>query len=208
MPCAWRRYAPGNCRSKRQSYCLNARGLKMDGTRADGSTLHSKDGKPIYSAFFQQSSFGSFAIANERYAVKVRDDVPLAHVAALACGGQTGAGAVLNVLKPSPGDSLVVFGVGSVGLSALMAARIAGCDPIIAVEDMVAFVAENSERRELRTPVGMDEEKKIQATLLLDLQAVFGFVSLLDDRLYEQPGTATFKILLQVHLSSAASSLV
>lgn len=123
-----------NCRSKRQSYCLNARTLKMDGTRADGSTLHARDGKPIYSAFFQQSSFGSFAIANERYAVKVRDDVPLAHVAALACGGQTGAGAVLNVLKPSPGDSIVVFGVGSVGLSALMAARIAGCDPIIAVD--------------------------------------------------------------------------
>lgn len=123
-----------NCRSLRQSYCLNARTLKMDGTRADGSTLHAKDSKPIYSAFFQQSSFGSFAIANERYAVKVRDDVPLAHVAALACGGQTGAGAVLNVLKPSPGDSLVVFGVGSVGLSALMAARIAGCDPIIAVD--------------------------------------------------------------------------
>lgn len=123
-----------NCRSKRQSYCLNARTLKMDGTRADGSTLHVRDGKPIYSAFFQQSSFGSFAIANERYAVKVRDDVPLAHVAALACGGQTGAGAVLNVLRPSPGDSIVVFGVGSVGLSALMAARIAGCDPIIAVD--------------------------------------------------------------------------
>lgn len=123
-----------NCRSKRQSYCLNARTLKMDGTRADGSTLHAKDGKPIYSAFFQQSSFGTFAITNELYAVKVRDDVPLAHVAALACGGQTGAGAVLNVLKPSPGDSLVVFGVGSVGLSALMAARIAGCDPIIAVD--------------------------------------------------------------------------
>ena len=123
-----------NCRSKRQSYCLNARTLKMDGTRSDGSTLHARDGKPIYSAFFQQSSFGSFAIANERYAVKVRDDVPLAHVAALACGGQTGAGAVLNVLKPSLGDSIVVFGVGSVGLSALMAARIAGCDPIIAVD--------------------------------------------------------------------------
>src|SRR6185295_658433 len=106
-----------NCRTQRQSYCLHAFDLKMNGTRADGSTLHSKNGKPVYSAFFQQSSFGNFTIANERFAVKVRNDVPLTSVSALACGGQTGAGAVLNVMKPRSGDSFVVFGVGAVGLS-------------------------------------------------------------------------------------------
>ncbi|MGC2439660.1 MAG: NAD(P)-dependent alcohol dehydrogenase [Pseudolabrys sp.] len=123
-----------NCKTQRQSYCLHAFDLKMNGTRADGSTLHSKDGKPVYSAFFQQSSFGNFTIANERFAVKVRSDAPIESVAALACGGQTGAGAVFNVMKPRPGDSFVVFGVGAVGLSGLMAAKIAGCDPIIAVD--------------------------------------------------------------------------
>jgi aryl-alcohol dehydrogenase len=123
-----------NCRSHRQTYCLNANKLKHGGTRADGSTLHSQNGKPVYGAFFQQSSFGNFTIANERYAVKVRKEVPLTHVAALACGGQTGAGAVLNVMQPAPGDSFVLFGVGAVGLSGLMAAKIAGCDPIIAVD--------------------------------------------------------------------------
>jgi len=123
-----------NCRSHRQSYCVEAFPLKMNGARADGSTLHSKDGKPVYSAFFQQSSFGNFTIANERYAVKVRNDVPLEYVCALACGGQTGAGAVLNVMKPKPGDSFAVFGVGAVGLSGMMAAKIAGCHPIIAVD--------------------------------------------------------------------------
>ena len=123
-----------NCKTQRQSYCLHAFDLKMNGTRADGSTLHSKDGKPIYSAFFQQSSFGNFTIANERFAVKVRNDAPIDQVCALACGGQTGAGAVLNVMKPRAGDSFVVFGVGAVGLSGLMAAKIAGCDPIIAVD--------------------------------------------------------------------------
>jgi aryl-alcohol dehydrogenase len=66
--------------------------------------------------------------------VKVRNDAPLELLGPLACGGQTGAGAVLNVMKPRPGDSLAVFGVGAVGLSALMAARVAGCDPIIAVD--------------------------------------------------------------------------
>jgi aryl-alcohol dehydrogenase len=123
-----------NCRTQRQSYCVEAFPLKMNGTRADGSTLHSKDGRPIYSAFFQQSSFGNFTIANERYAVKVRNDAPLEHLCALACGGQTGAGAVLNVMKPAAGDSFVVFGVGAVGLSGLLAAKIAGCDPIIAID--------------------------------------------------------------------------
>jgi aryl-alcohol dehydrogenase len=123
-----------NCRTHRQSYCVDSFKLKMNGTRADGSTLHSKDGAPVYSAFFQQSSFGNFTIANERYAVKVRNDAPLEILGVLACGGQTGAGAVLNVMRPAPGDSFAVFGVGAVGLSGLMAARIAGCDPIIAVD--------------------------------------------------------------------------
>ena len=123
-----------NCRTQRQTYCVHAGDLKHGGTRADGSTLHSKDGKPVYSAFFQQSSFGNFTIANERFAVKVRNDVPLDHVCALACGGQTGAGAILNVMKPKPGDSFAVFGVGAVGLSGLMAAKVAGCDPIVAVD--------------------------------------------------------------------------
>jgi len=123
-----------NCRTQRQTYCLHANDLKHGGTRADGSTLHSKNGEPVYGSFFQQSSFGNFTVANERFAVKVREDVPLASVAALACGGQTGAGAVLNAMRPRAGDSFVVFGVGAVGLSGLMAAKIAGCDPIIAVD--------------------------------------------------------------------------
>src|SRR5262249_60649962 len=105
-----------NCKSERQSYCLNAFDLKMNGTRVDGSTLHSKDGAPVYSAFFQQSSFGTFTIANERFAVKVRGDAPIEHVCALACGGQTGARAVLPLMQPRAGGSVVVFGPGRVGL--------------------------------------------------------------------------------------------
>jgi aryl-alcohol dehydrogenase len=123
-----------NCVEHKQNYCVHAFDLKMTGTRADGSTLIAKGGAPVYSAFFQQSSFGTFAIANERFAVKVRSDAPLEWLGPLACSGQTGAGAVLNVMAPKPGDSFAVFGVGAVGLSGLMAAKIAGCDPIIAVD--------------------------------------------------------------------------
>jgi aryl-alcohol dehydrogenase len=123
-----------NCRRQMEAHCQTAFDLKMRGTRADGSTLMSANGAPVYSAFFQQSSFATHAIANERFAVKVRSDAPLDLLGPLACSGQTGAGAVLNSMQPSAGDAFAVFGVGAVGLSGLMAARIAGCDPIIAVD--------------------------------------------------------------------------
>ena len=106
--------ACANCQQQRQNYCVHGRSLKSGGTRADGSTLLSKNGAPVYSAFFQQSSFGTFALTQERYAVKVRKDAPLELLGPLACSGQTGAGAVLNVMKPKPGDSFAVFGVGKI----------------------------------------------------------------------------------------------
>jgi aryl-alcohol dehydrogenase len=123
-----------NCQQHRYCYCVQGRRLKMHGTRADGSTLLSKHGAPVYSAFFQQSSFGSYALTQARYAVKVRKDAPLEALGPLACSGQTGAGAVLNAMQPKAGDSLAIFGVGAVGLSALMAAKIVGCNPIIAID--------------------------------------------------------------------------
>lgn len=123
-----------NCQTHMPAHCMDSMKLKGSGTRADGSTLMEKGGAPVYSAFFQQSSFGTYAIANERFAVKVRNDAPLEHLGAMACGVQTGAGAVLNAMKPAAGDSVAIFGVGGVGLSALMAAKLCGCDPIIAVD--------------------------------------------------------------------------
>jgi aryl-alcohol dehydrogenase len=59
----------------------------------------------------------------------------------LGCGVQTGAGAVLNVMQPAAGQSIAVYGVGGVGLAGLMAARIAGCDPIIAVDRLPGRLA-------------------------------------------------------------------
>jgi aryl-alcohol dehydrogenase len=126
--------ACANCERHMQSHCLRNFDLKMRGTRLDGSTLMRRNGETIYSAFFQQSSFATYAIANERFAVKVRKDAPLDLLGPFACSGQTGAGAVFNSMRPKPGDAFVVFGVGAVGLSGLMAAKIAGCEPIIAVD--------------------------------------------------------------------------
>ena len=126
--------ACANCRREMQSHCERSFDWKFSGTRPDGSTLLSRNGAPVYGAYFQQSSFATHTLANERFAVKVRKDAPLELIGPFACSGQTGAGAVLNSMRPRPGDSLAVFGVGAVGLSALMAARVAGCEPIIAVD--------------------------------------------------------------------------
>jgi aryl-alcohol dehydrogenase len=93
-----------------------------------------RDGVPVYGSFFQQSSFATHALTPARNAVKVRRDAPLDFLGPLGCGLQTGAGAVLNVMKPEAGESFAVFGAGSVGLAGLMSARLAGCDPIIAVD--------------------------------------------------------------------------
>jgi aryl-alcohol dehydrogenase len=122
------------CRAGRISYCTQGRALKSAGKRADGSTPMSRDGSPVYSCFFQQSSFASFAVAPAKDAVKIRRDAPLDLLGPLGCGLQTGAGAVLNVMRPEAGRTIAIYGVGGVGLAGLMAARIAGCDPIIAVD--------------------------------------------------------------------------
>ena len=122
-----------NCRSGHQHACENFNAINFGGVMADGTTRLSRDGKPIAS-FFGQSSFAQYAVVNAESAVKLPcDDIDLKLIAPLGCGIQTGAGAVLNRLRPEFGSSIAVFGCSTVGMSAIMAARIAGCQKIIAV---------------------------------------------------------------------------
>jgi aryl-alcohol dehydrogenase len=123
-----------NCRRGDLSYCNQFSICNLSGTRIDGSTTLHKDDEIIYGNFFAQSSFATYALAGERNVVKVREDVPLELLGPLGCGIQTGAGAVLNSLNVKVGSSIAIFGTGSVGLSAVMAAVIAGCTTIIAID--------------------------------------------------------------------------
>jgi len=123
-----------NCREGVPAYCYNIGARLFGGSRPDGSTSLSKNGRAIHSHFFGQSSFATHAICTERNTVKVSMHLPLELLGPLGCGIQTGAGAVLNALRVSPGSSLAVFGAGSVGLAAVMAARIAGAAKITAVD--------------------------------------------------------------------------
>ena len=122
------------CRRRLPGYCAAARRLKFSGMLRDGRKPLSRGATPVSGGFFQQSSFATHALATEANAVKVPHDVPLALAAAFPCGINTGAGAVLNALRPAPGSTLAVFGAGAVGLAGLMAARIAGCATIVAVD--------------------------------------------------------------------------
>ena len=120
------------CAGGRPFHCHGFFNRNFGAAREDGTTALSKDGEALQSHFFGQSSFATQAVVPERSAVKIDDDVPLELVAPFGCGIQTGAGAVMNVLRPSPGDSILVTGAGGVGLSAVMAAAVMGCGTIIA----------------------------------------------------------------------------
>lgn len=123
------------CKSGHPSYCVNFFPLNFGGKRADGSCpYHDHSGKNVSGFFFGQSSFATYSIVAENNVVKVQDDVPLEILGPLGCGLQTGSGTVLNVLKPEAGESIVISGVGPVGLAAIMAAKAAGCTTIIAVD--------------------------------------------------------------------------
>ncbi|MCP3164298.1 NAD(P)-dependent alcohol dehydrogenase [Myxococcus qinghaiensis] len=122
------------CQSGHPAYCREFFARNLGGGRMDGSTAVQKEGKPLHDHFFGQSSFSTFAIATERNIVKVRKDVPLELLGPLGCGISTGAGAVLNSLKVTAGRTFAAFGSGAVGLSAVMAARLAGATTIIAVD--------------------------------------------------------------------------
>jgi aryl-alcohol dehydrogenase len=122
------------CLAGRPAYCEVFGALNYFGTRLDGTTTLSQDEDELHGSWFSQSSFAGHAIASQHNAVVVPKDLPLEILGPLGCGLQTGAGSVINVLRPNKDDSIAIFGLGGVGLGALMAAKAIGCDPIIAID--------------------------------------------------------------------------
>ncbi|MFW0794518.1 NAD(P)-dependent alcohol dehydrogenase [Gordonia sp. CPCC 205515] len=123
-----------NCESGVPQHCREFIPRNLTGARVDGTTPLSEDGSPVLGAWFGQSSWARHAVVDEQNAIKVDADLPLEILGPLGCGIQTGAGAVLNTLNPPSGTSIAIFGVGSVGLAALLGAVVAGCTTIVAVD--------------------------------------------------------------------------
>ena len=124
-----------SCHAGHPAYCADFFAHNFSGQRPeDGTSPLSRDGEEVSGRFFGQSSFATHAIATERNVVAVDDDVPLELLGPLGCGIQTGAGAVINSLNPQAGSSIAIFGAGSVGLSAVLAADLKGCTDIVSID--------------------------------------------------------------------------
>lgn len=124
-----------SCDEGEMAYCYEFFPRNFFAARTDGSVALKRGAEDVHSNFFGQSSFATHALAHERNVVKLdvsREELEL--MGPLACGIQTGAGAVINALEVKSGKSFVVFGAGSVGLSAVMAAKAQSAATIVAVD--------------------------------------------------------------------------
>lgn len=130
------------CVSGHGAYCENLFSQDFGGRREDGSTAFAtKGGEVVSSHFFGQSSFSRYTNAVETAVVTVDRDVPLEQIAFFGCGMQTGAGSILNDLRPPAGAPLAVSGSGAVGLAAIMAAKLSGVTTIIALDMLESRLA-------------------------------------------------------------------
>ncbi|MCL2013318.1 MAG: NAD(P)-dependent alcohol dehydrogenase, partial [Cystobacterineae bacterium] len=111
-----------------ENYRLNFGGVQYDNTKR----LHYK-GQDV-SSFFGQSAFATHAVIHQNNLIPAPEDIAIELIGPLGCGIQTGAGAIFNYLHPVADSSILVTGCGSVGLSCIMAAKIAGCSKIIACD--------------------------------------------------------------------------
>lgn len=139
-----------SCKADAPTYCYEFYPHNWSGARADGTPTMQMDGQPVNANFFGQSAFATHVISHEANTVKVPDSaaqIPLERLAPIGCGLMTGAGAVLRSMKVRAGMPIAIFGAGTVGMAAIMAAKIAGADPIIAVDVM-------DERLELAKELG------------------------------------------------------
>jgi len=153
------------CLNGHPAWCAEAERVNFGGVYADGTKRLSDENGVELSCFFGQSSFSTYVVADRRSAVKVDKGVDVAMLGPLGCGFQTGAGSVLHVLKPESGESIAVFGCGSVGLAALMAAKASGCRTIIGV-DTVPFKLDVAAELGATHVINGNDESDILAKLL------------------------------------------
>lgn len=136
------------CLSSHAAYCEKVWEANFAGARLDGSIgVERNSAEALHAHFFGQSSFATYALAHQRNTIKVPSVVPLEILGPLGCGFQTGAGAILNAMRVPVGATVAVFGVGAVGLAAIMAAKVADAATVIAIDV-------NAERLKLAIELG------------------------------------------------------
>ncbi|WP_437281673.1 S-(hydroxymethyl)glutathione dehydrogenase/class III alcohol dehydrogenase [Sorangium sp. So ce375] len=135
------------CTSGKTNLCQAIRATQGRGLMPDGTSRFSI-GKERIHHYMGTSTFSSFTVLPEIAVAKIREDAPFDKVCYIGCGVTTGIGAVINTAQVKPGDNVVVFGLGGIGLNVIQGARMAGADLIVGVDI-------NPKRRELAEKFGM-----------------------------------------------------
>ncbi len=135
------------CLSGKTNLCQAIRETQGKGLLPDGTTRFSLNGEPIHH-YMGCSTFANFTVVPEIALAKIHPDAPFDKVCYIGCGVTTGIGAVINTAKVKPGDNVIVFGLGGIGLNVLQGARLVGANMIVGVDT-------NPERIEIAKKFGM-----------------------------------------------------
>jgi len=135
------------CLSGKTNLCQAIRETQGQGLMPDGSSRFSLGGEPLFH-YMGTSTFSNFTVLPEIAAAKIREDAPFDKVCYIGCGVTTGLGAVMNTAKVQPGDNVVVFGLGGIGLNVIQGARMADAGMIVGVDL-------NPDRRAIAEKFGM-----------------------------------------------------
>lgn len=121
------------CKSGKTNLCSSVRETQGKGLMPDGTSRFSKDGEPVYH-YMGCSTFSEYTVLPEVSLANINKQAPLEEVCLLGCGVTTGMGAVSNTANVQAGDTVAVFGLGGIGLSAIIGARMAKAGRIIAID--------------------------------------------------------------------------
>ncbi len=123
------------CVRGKTSVCEKAMSF-MAGTLPDGSTALSRGGQPVYRGL-GVGGFAEQVLTTESGVVRIDPDLPLDLASVIGCAIQTGVGAVLNTAGVEEGATVLVMGLGGVGMAVVQGARLAGASRIIASDPLV-----------------------------------------------------------------------
>ncbi len=121
------------CTSGRTNLCQAIRTTQGKGVMPDGTSRFRLGKDPIFH-YMGTSTFSNYTVLPEIAVAKIREDAPFDKVCYIGCGVTTGVGAVINTAKVRPGDNVIVFGLGGIGLNVIQGARLVGADMIVGVD--------------------------------------------------------------------------
>jgi len=135
------------CTSGKTNLCQQIRETQGQGLMPDSSSRFSSGNDKIFH-YMGTSTFSNYTVVPEIALAKVREDAPFEKICYIGCGVTTGIGAVINTAQVRPGDNVVIFGLGGIGLNVIQGARLAGADKIVGVDL-------NNGRKEMAEQFGM-----------------------------------------------------